>query len=94
MRAAQTERNKMEVTERDIDDFIREAKAIMEQPAKMLLNPTNTQQQQALFGLVFEEMPTYNEILNGTPRLTWIFKVTSGFSKGFPKGKSQVVDYS
>ena len=92
MRAAQTERNKMEVTERDIDDFIREAKAIMEQPAKMLLNPTNMQQQQALFGLVFEEIPTYSEILNGTPRLTWIFKLTSGFPKGFPKGKSQVVD--
>ncbi|MBP6929684.1 MAG: recombinase family protein [Candidatus Moranbacteria bacterium] len=79
MRAAQKERNKMEVTERDIDDFIKEAKGIMEQPAKMLLNPTNIQQQQALFGLVFEEMPTYDEILNGTPKLTWIFKLSEGF---------------
>lgn len=76
MKSAQSIRNKLEVTEKDIDDFIREAKSIMEHPAKMLLNPTNMQQQQALFGLVFEEIPTYNDLLNGTPQLTWVFKVS------------------
>lgn len=76
MRSAQTERNKMEITERDIDDFIRDAKKIMEHPAEMLLNTTNIMQQQALFGLVFEETPTYEEICNGTPKLTWIFQLS------------------
>ena len=31
-------------------------------------------------GLVFEETPTYTEILNGTPKLTWIFKLSSEFA--------------
>lgn len=78
MKAAQSQRNKLEITEKDIDDFIREAKSIMEHPAKMLLNPENIRQQQTLFGLVFEETPSYTEILSGTPKLTWIFKLSEG----------------
>lgn len=76
---AQEERNKLEITEKDIDLFIKEAKTIMEHPDKMLLNPSNPKQQEALLGLVFEEIPTFNEIINGTPKLTWIFKLSSEF---------------
>ena len=74
---AQTERNKLEVKEQDIEDFTQHAKAVLEHPARFLLNPVNVQQQQALYSLVFEEMPTYEEILNGTPKLTWVFNVSS-----------------
>ena len=55
----------------------------MGQPSEMLLNPTTTgnpRAQQALFGLVFEEIPNYQEIVNGTARLTWIFKLSSEFA--------------
>ena len=47
----------------------------------MLLKPTNMKQQQALFGLVFEETPTYEEIVNGTARLTWVFNLSTQFGK-------------
>ena len=53
----------------------------MEHPAEMLLKPTNMKQQQALFGLVFEETPTYEEIVNGTARLTWVFNLSTQFGK-------------
>ena len=33
--------------------------------------------QQALFSLVFEKFPDYNEIANGTPKLTWVFYLSS-----------------
>ena len=49
---------------------------MMEHPAELLLNAENPMAQRALFGLVFEETPTYEEILNGTPKLTWIFKLS------------------
>ena len=72
---AEGERDKMEITEDDIKAFTREAKKVMEHPAKMLLNPTNTRVQQALFGLAFETMPTYADFVNGTPKLNWVFKL-------------------
>ena len=34
---------------------------------------------QALFGLVFSEIPTYQEITNGTPKLSLTFQLSSGF---------------
>lgn len=73
------ERNKLEITETDIESFIKEAKTIMEHPAKILLDTSNLDRQKALFGLVFEEIPSYQEIRNGTPKLTWIFKVSSSY---------------
>jgi site-specific DNA recombinase len=74
---AQGVRNKLELNERDIDYFIKRAKYIMEHPAELLLKPKNIQQQQALFSLVFEKFPDYNEIANGTPKLTWVFYLSS-----------------
>lgn len=79
---AQTQRNKLEVSETDIERFIKEAQHLMEHPSELLLNPANIQQQQALWSLVFSELPSYDQILNanegkanGTPNLTFVFKV-------------------
>ena len=48
----------------------------MECPAEILLNIDNPTKRQALFGLVFSETPTYDDILNGTPKLTLIFELS------------------
>jgi site-specific DNA recombinase len=79
IRNAEAERNKIEITENDIKAFVRDAKHLMEHPSEMLLNTANLRVQEALFGLVFEETPTYDEIVNGTPKLNWIFKLSSDF---------------
>jgi site-specific DNA recombinase len=78
---AQTQRNKVEITEYDISNFLKEAKKIMEHPAEILLNIDNLTKRQALFGLVFEKTPTYDEILNGTPKLTLIFELSANPDK-------------
>ena len=72
-------RNQLELTEGDIKTFVRDAKEMMEHPAEMLLNAENPLTQRALFGLVFETTPTYDEIISGTPKLTWIFRLSSEF---------------
>ena len=59
---------------------MQDAKKIMEHPAKILLNHKDLRVQRDLFGLVFEKMPTYEEILNGTPKLSYIFELSSGFT--------------
>src|SRR6185436_4675571 len=70
-------RNSLEVTEGDMEEFTREVKSIMEHPSILLKDPVNIRQQQLLYSLVFEEFPTYEEIRNGTPKLTWIFYLSS-----------------
>jgi site-specific DNA recombinase len=74
---AQTVRNTLEVTERDIERFVRRVERIMEHPCELLLKPENMRQQASQFSLVFETLPTSKEMLSGTPKLSWLFEVSS-----------------
>ena len=82
---AEQERGKVDITEKDIHDFIAYGKHLMEHLEELLMpkgNSTNLHTQRALFSLVFEEMPTYQDILNGTPKLSLIFQLSSDFHDG------------
>lgn len=76
---ARKERDKIQITRDDIKLFMSEAKQIMEHPAEVLLNQGDFRVQRGLYGLVFEEMPTYENILNGTPKLSYVFELSSTF---------------
>lgn len=73
IQVAQSYRNTLEVTERDLDDFLYRFEWVMEHPAEFLLRAENKPQRQAYFSLMFEELPTYQDILDGTPQLEWVF---------------------
>ncbi len=85
---AQTERNKLEVKENDIHSFIKYAKYLMEHPEEMLLKQKNFTILRALFGLVFDKLPSYTEIVNGTPKLSLPYKLSEEFytNKDFTAG--------
>ncbi len=72
---SQNERNRLDVGEDEIHEFIKYARGIMEHPIEMLAEPANKHEQVALYSLFFSEFPTYPEILNGTPKLTLMFKL-------------------
>ena len=72
-------RNESEIEERDIHGYLAYAKNIMEHPGQILLKPRNIHEQQTLWSLVFEKYPTIEELRNGTPQLTFIFKAKSTF---------------
>ena len=74
---AQQQRNKLEVNEADIDNFIKQARKLMEHPGEIIINQAEYQARESLYNLFFEVLPTYFDILNGTPKLTWIFELTS-----------------
>ena len=84
---AECQRNEIEVTEKDIKAFVKYVKFVMEHPSEILIDTDDMQAQQTLFGLVFEKLPTYQEILNGTPKLSLAFKL----SEEWDKSKSQLV---
>ncbi len=72
---AQGYRNGLEVSQRDLEEFVWRVNWVMEHPQEFLLRAGNKQQRQAYFSLMFEELPTYTEILDGTPKLAWVFKL-------------------
>jgi site-specific DNA recombinase len=79
---AQEQRNKNEIEENDIHSFIKYSKYLMEHTEEMLMKQENFTVLQALFGVVFDELPTYTEILNGTPKLSLVYKLSEKFRDG------------
>ena len=73
---AQQQRNKLEVNEADLDNFIKQARYLMEHPGEIIINQENYQARESLYNLFFEVLPTYFDLLNGTPKLSWIFRLT------------------
>lgn len=66
---------KTEIDESDVTAFLRYAKHFMEHIDEMLIDTGDMRKQQALFGLVFDEFPTYQQILSGTPKLSLVFAI-------------------
>ena len=87
IKQAEGERGKIEINEKSIRAFRQYAGYIMEHPAEILTKSEDLHSRRALLSLFFEEVPTYNEILNGTPKLTSLFKL----SEEFKVNKSQLV---
>lgn len=76
---AEGQRDEIEVNEKDIKAFVKYVKTIMEHPSEILMDTDSMHAQQILFGLVFDELPTYPEILNGTPKLSLAFKLSEDY---------------
>ena len=69
----------IEVQENDIHAFVRYVKDLMEHPVERLIKQKNLHALRGLFSLVFEELPTYDQILNGTPKLSLPYKLSEEF---------------
>ena len=46
----------------------------------LLMGSPNPQQNAAIFGLLFEEIPTYEELNFGTPKLACLFKLNEEYN--------------
>ena len=77
IKSAAGESQKIDITEEDIGSFKRQGKYLLEHLPELLLNPENTQRQLNLFSLIFEELPTYSNIVNGTAKMAQIFTLSS-----------------
>ena len=51
----------------------------MEHPEEKLLKQENFTILRALYGLVFDILPTYTEIVSGTPKLSLPYKLSNEF---------------
>ncbi len=87
IKSAREHRDKLEIDEGDIKDFIREARCMIEHPSYLLLDNDSLEEKLAIWGLAFDELPTYTDVLNGTPKYSLVFQL----SKDFEKQKSPLV---
>lgn len=65
------------IAESDIKGYFKFVEKIIEHPSKMLKARANHEQLRACFSLVFRALPTREEIANRTPKLRWIFRLSS-----------------
>src|SRR5262249_30948623 len=79
IKKAQAIQSGMEFNESDIQNFIRSAKYLMEHPSKILKSAGNLPQRRVLMSLIFDGVPTYAEILSGTPKLQPLFRLSEDF---------------
>jgi hypothetical protein len=79
IKLAESKRGTIELTEKSIKAFIRYAKFVMEHPAEILEKAGDLQSRRALVSLFFEETPTYPQLINGTAKLTSLFRLSETF---------------
>lgn len=68
-------RNKVEKTELEIREILRYGRYLVEHPKELLIDTDNMINQRYLFGLVFDTLPTVEELTSGTAKLQPIFQL-------------------
>ena len=74
------QRDKKEEEQVDIEVVLNYSKFFMEHLEELLLGSTNPFKNASLFGLVFDEPPTYSELVNRTPRLAPLFELNEKYN--------------
>ncbi|MDP3962777.1 MAG: hypothetical protein Q8Q03_02850, partial [bacterium] len=77
-------RNIKEDEQVKIETLMNYVRYYMEHLHSLLLEGSDPLKKAAMFGLVFEERPTYDDLINGTPKLAPLFKLNEEWnvSKG------------
>ncbi len=77
---ARVNRSETELKEDDITKFIAWAKTLVEHPAKMLEDIESPEELRVASSLIFDKLPTYEELSSGTPKLSLVFKLDRSFA--------------
>lgn len=77
---AQEVSEKTKISKNDFQAFIQFARYLMEHYRKLLMDRENIPRRRALFDLVFERTPDYQELINGTPELSLVFKLSQSYN--------------
>ena len=68
-----------DLTEDNIRQFVQFARETIEPPRKPLLDSENSHRVRTVLGLIFDEMPTYDEVVNRTAKLCFVFALSERF---------------
>lgn len=68
------------------------AKYFMEHMEELLIDTENVRRQQQLFGMMFNELPTYDQIIDGTVNLTEYFRINKEKIRSCEPERNRTVD--
>ncbi len=71
--------SKQEDEQLKVETVVNQIEYFMEHPQEMLFGSSNPHQNAAMFGLLFEELPTYEDIKYGTPKLACIVRLNDTY---------------
>ena len=63
------------IREDEIDTYFGIAKNLMEHPTKHIVNAPTKEKTEKLWSFIFQERPTYQDLVDGTPELTLIYRL-------------------
>lgn len=75
IKSAREVRDKQVKKEVNVKLAFKYGRYFMEHMEELLIDRDNVLRQQQLFAMMFEELPTYEDLLNGTPKLNLYFKL-------------------
>lgn len=75
------ERNSKEKEQVEIQEIINYSQYFMEHLHELLLECSDPMKAAALFGLIFEKVPSYDDLKNGTPELSPLFALNQVFNQ-------------
>ncbi len=75
----QNRRDRKESEEVEIQTLINYCMYFMEHLKDLLIEGTNQLKDAAMFGLIFNEVPTYEDLVNGTPSLAPVFELNRDY---------------
>ncbi len=79
--AADEQRSKVDVEERDVKSFVREIQNTISKPVDVLGLNNDPYMQRRFFEMVFDRLPSWTEINNRTPKLSKIFELSEAFKQ-------------
>lgn len=74
-------RDHEEAEQLNIQEVMNYIKYFMEHPQELLLGGSDKQKNAAMFGLLFETAPTYEELIHGTPQLSPLVALNEEYNK-------------
>ncbi|MGB0507618.1 MAG: hypothetical protein ACPGGK_15620 [Pikeienuella sp.] len=75
IQASEADEHFVSLNEADIEKAVTHASHMMDRPETTLIDEENPHRQIRLFELLFEEIPTYADLTNGTPKIRPIFNL-------------------
>lgn len=72
----------MDLEEQELTAYLKFARSFMEHPSKLLTSTDNPYKLRQIWSAVFEELPTYEEILSETPKLSLAFELCKEANDG------------
>lgn len=67
--------------EKDVREYLKWGRILLEHPAEILIDRENVPKTHQLLKAIFKELPTYEELIVGTPKLKPLFKQKEAFKK-------------